>query len=298
MFALLAVLSLVVGLPSSAPPSSSSSSKPLIGNAVGVPNDTTVQWPNGVGAEPVSDISLPKTILSSVDGLLGAGGVIQDSPENMTVYNSGVALRLLGGLNPRDQLLGRDQRVLSSYASWGVEVNASGSWLPMIPVSNSFSVLGTNRTGTYVARTMQLSNVLYSGILTIVYEATSAGPLKWNLEFDAGSSGVYRLVYAWWNVTSPTVASPSSKQFEVDYLGGNYTFTWSDVPSIFNVTSIFSTGQFTLTVLLGSLAAGARGIVDPGLIGTSSSGSSQATAYSFQRKVFFDARASRYWAFY
>src|SRR5712692_9534357 len=44
--------------------------------------------PLHVGADAVPNLSLPKTVLSSVDSLIGAGGVIQSSSQNLTLYNS------------------------------------------------------------------------------------------------------------------------------------------------------------------------------------------------------------------
>ena len=64
------------------------------------------QTPPFVGADPVPDLSLPQTVMSSVQDLIGAGGIIQESPENITLYNSLVAMRLLGRPVPHDELLG------------------------------------------------------------------------------------------------------------------------------------------------------------------------------------------------
>src|SRR6266571_2999756 len=47
----------------------------------------TTGLPTGVGASPLPDLSLPKTVVSSVNGLVGAGGVIRTSPQNITLYN-------------------------------------------------------------------------------------------------------------------------------------------------------------------------------------------------------------------
>ena len=50
--------------------------------------------------------------------------------------------------------------------------------------SSSNYVIGTNTTGTYVTRTMVVSNGVYSGSYQIDYEAVSNGPLKWVLSFQ------------------------------------------------------------------------------------------------------------------
>ena len=54
--------------------------------------------PLHVGADMVHSPSVPKTVLSSVDSLIGAGGVIQSSSQNITLYNLAISLRLLGEL--------------------------------------------------------------------------------------------------------------------------------------------------------------------------------------------------------
>src|SRR5437867_12618356 len=38
--------------------------------------------PRTVGADAVPDLALPKTVVSTVDSLVGAGGVVQSSPDN------------------------------------------------------------------------------------------------------------------------------------------------------------------------------------------------------------------------
>src|SRR6266516_3674139 len=45
-------------------------------------------------------------------------------------------------------------------------------WIQLTPLSSSFTVLGTNQTGTYVVRTMAVNSGIYTGTLTIVYHAT------------------------------------------------------------------------------------------------------------------------------
>jgi len=113
--------------------------------------------PNLVGADKMPSLSLPKTVLSSVDSLIGAGGVIQNSPQNLTIYNLDVSMRLLGGQIPHDEFLGPGGRTLSSWSFWGIESNISGLWMPLLPSSNIFIVAGTNATGTFVIRTMQVA---------------------------------------------------------------------------------------------------------------------------------------------
>src|SRR5713101_1045516 len=176
-----------------------------------LPSDSGVSSPLHVGTDPVPSLSLPTTVVSSVDSPIGAGGVIQNSSQNLTLFNSEIIMRLLSGLVPHDELLGSDHRVLSSWSFWSVEANASNAWVPLIPSSTSFSILGTNRTGTYVVRQMGVGVGPYSGTLVIAYKATATGPLKWDLKFTASATANYRLVYTWQNVSSRTRVSPDAK---------------------------------------------------------------------------------------
>ena len=251
--------------------------------------------PQTVGADAVQNPTLPRTVISSAASLIGAGGVIQSSSQNLTLYNSAVIMRLLGGSFPHDELLGSDHRVLSSWSFWGVEVNASNVWVPLVPVSNGFTLFGTNRTGTYVVRQIGVKVGVYSGTLEIGYKATTAGPLKWDLNFIASTSADYRLVYTWQNVSSTTNLSTSAKSFRVAYRSSNYTLSWSDIPQSFNVTTTSVLSKFALSVDLGQVDAGSHVIVDPSII--SSSSYSGSVDYQFQRKVFQDSKG-RYFVFY
>lgn len=82
--------------------------------------------PNQVGANPLPNLSLPKTVLSTVD-TIDTAGVLQTSAQNLTLYNSRVVLRLLGGSKPRDQLIGPGNQVLSHSSFWDALVNLNGS---------------------------------------------------------------------------------------------------------------------------------------------------------------------------
>src|SRR5205807_7356763 len=256
-------------------------------------------WSNDArvaGAGPLPNLSLPKTVLSSVDGLIGAGGVINTSRDNLTLYNSVMAMRLLGGSNPMDELLGPGPEVLSTNMFWRVEVNMSRIWVPLVPVSSSFTLLGTNATGTYVVRLMQVSGGLYSGVLKIVYSASPAGPLKWDLEFTATTAGNYGLAFSWSNITSLNDLSSADKRIQVNYPRANYTFSWGDVPSSFNATTQILPGQFLLSIDLGALSSGSSTYMDHSLVSTTQYG--RATAYTFQRKVFYEPKGGYYFAFY
>src|SRR6266566_833966 len=120
--------------------------------------------PNSVGADQVPNLSLPKTIVSSLSSLVSDGGVVMGSSQNMTLYNLAVSLRLLGGPFPHDELIGPGGRALSSYSFWEVEANLTGQWVPLLPVSNNFTLLGTNASGTDVVRTMQVVSGPFSGV--------------------------------------------------------------------------------------------------------------------------------------
>src|SRR5207245_6966866 len=92
--------------------------------------------PQTVGADNVPSLSLPHTVMSSVDNLIGAGGVIRNSNDNLTLYNSLLAMRLLGSPFPHDELLGQNRRVVSSYSFWSAEVWAGGLWNTLVPVTS------------------------------------------------------------------------------------------------------------------------------------------------------------------
>ena len=131
--------------------------------------------------------------------------------------------------------------------------------------------------------------------MKVVYKATSAGPLKWELGFSPALSGTYRLIYTWMNVTNSFALHTADDSFEANYRATNYTFTWADVPKKFNTTGSIALGQFALRIDLGSLAGGSQTIIDPS-ISTSTSGS--ATSYTFQRKIFFEPKGGYFFVFY
>ncbi len=257
---------------------------------------TTLQFPNGVGADPVPDLRLPKTVLSSVDSLIASGGVVQTSPNNLTIYNLAVKMRLRGGPLPHDELLSPGWTVLSSWTFWGVQMQQAGAWIPLMPRSSNFTISGTNTTGTFVVRRMQVGQPPFSGTLSVVYKATSAGPLKWDLFFVPATTGRYRLVYAWDNITDNHNVDSANRQFRVAYAPANYTLSWNDVSSSLNASITVSPGVFALTIGLGSVAAGSTVTVDPSIVGKKAP--PDATAYTFQRKVFYEPIGGRYWAFY
>ncbi len=215
--------------------------------------DVASTTPNFAGAERLPDLSLPKTVLSSVDNLVGAGGVVQSSSQ-------------------------------------------AGIWTPLVPTSNNFSIIGTNTTGTFVSRTMHVDAGPFSGVLTIVYQTASAGPLKWDLQFQSSASADFRLVYTWLNVSDIHSLSSGSSSFSVSYPDANYTFFWGDVPK--SLTSSASTilNQFRFSINLGWMSSGAVIRIDPSLV--DSGNASFATAYGLQRRVFFEPKGGYYFAFY
>src|SRR5947209_917633 len=208
-------------------------------STVGRSNSTASQSiaPQTVGADPVSRISLPETIVSGVNSALASAGVVEDSSANPTLYNQGLSIRLLGGPLSSDELLTSSGKVLSSYSLWSVQVSVSGEWLPLLPLSSTLTVIGTNSTGAYAARTMPVAAGNYSGTFTINYWASSKGPLKWDLQFAPAVSGDYRMQFAWSNITNVYDLSTLSKKFNVSYGVSNYTFSWDDVSSLYNVTT-------------------------------------------------------------
>ena len=62
------------------------------------------------------NLSLPKAVVSTVDKVIGAGGVIEDSPDNITLYNSALQFRLLLGPLPHDELLGNSPLYYDLYS--------------------------------------------------------------------------------------------------------------------------------------------------------------------------------------
>jgi len=248
-----------------------------------------------VGSDGVPKIPLPRTVLSNVDTLTGAGGVIQESPDNLTLYNSVVTMRLLGGTDPHDLLLGKDRRVLNSRLFWGIEANVSSVWTPLLPSLNVFNIIGTNRTGTYILRTMAVGEGVYLGTLKIAYQASTEGPLRWDLDFTPAVAGDYRLVYTWLNTSTVSELRAASKTFSVRYGLNNYDFSWSDVPSSLNVSSSTLGTSFKLSIDLGRINANSRIAIDPSIV--SSTTYTGAIDYQFQRKIFRDS-TGRYFVFY
>ena len=142
---------------------------------------------------------------------------------------------------------------------------------------------------------MQVSYGNFSGTLKVVYIATQRGPLKWNLAFTPGFSGKYRLLFSWLHASNSTSLSVVSKLFRVEYSLGNYTFDWNDVPSSLNTNATSLPGRFTLAIDLGTITKDSTVSVDPTI---ASYVDRHATAYSFQRHVFYESAAGNYWVFY
>lgn len=248
-----------------------------------------------VGADAVPNLSLPKTVLSRVDSLISAGGVIQSSSQNLTLYNTAATLRLLGGSHPHDELIGPDHKVLSSWLFWDVQVSVGSAWMTLRPTSSNFTLLGTNSTGTFVIRTLGVGTGSYSGLLRIFYEAASAGPMKWDLEFTSLATAHYRLVYGWGNLTGNALLSAPSKQLLVSYGSANYTLSWGDVPASLNTTATVTRDLFSLGIDLGQMDLGSRLNVDPSILPEAGT---NAVSYTFQRKVFYEPKGGYYFVFY
>lgn len=287
---MLTVLSLISGIPlnlaaNASVSSTSASNSPLGSKSI-----------SGVGANPVPDLSLPKPILSGINRLLGAGGIIQTSSDNVTLYNLGIAFRLLGGRTPHDELLGRDHKVLSSWSFWSIEAQIANtdSWTPLSPTSSSFQILGTNETGSFVTRTMLVSAGQYSGTLQVGYRALASGPLKWNLKFTAQTAGTYRLAYTWRDLKTILHPPDHARHFSVGYGLQDFNFSWNDVPPALNSTAELHPSFFTLRINVGTLAAGSATSIDPQTVGRAPNGAS----YSFQRNVFYDPKGGYYFVFY
>ena len=204
-------------------------------------------------------------------------------------------MRLLGGADPHDVLLGTDPQIAHSRMSWSIEANINDSWLPIPPTSNSFRILGTNKTGTYALRNMTLTRGAYSLALLIAYEATVLGPLKWDISFLPANTLSYRIVYSWSNLPTSSSLNVGSKTLSVRDGLSNYAFSWADVPATLNSTTSMLENGFSLNINLGLIRANSRINIDPSLISTSSY--SGATDFQFQRKIFQDS-TGRYFVFY
>jgi len=55
---------------------------------------------------PVPNLTLPQTTISKVESSFDIKGVVQNSPNNLTLYNSAVVLRILGGTLGKLNLMG------------------------------------------------------------------------------------------------------------------------------------------------------------------------------------------------
>jgi RHS repeat-associated protein len=238
---------------------------------------------------------MPKTVVSSIDNLIGAGGLIQTSPSNWTLYNSGISIRLLGGALPHDQLLGVGGTIVSQYLFWGVLASVGSISLPLRPLTSNLTSLGTNSSGTFVLRTMQVSSGAYSGVFKVVYRATSTGALEWDLSFVPNTSAQYSVGLAWWNVTDGFTLSDQSRTFHENYGAANFTLSWNDVSSSFGISSGVSLRQLSISINIGFVNAGSSVVIDPTV---SSDVGVLGTAYTFQRHVFFDSTSRNYWVFY
>src|SRR6266550_1296115 len=252
--------------------------------------------PNSVGASPLPDLSLPKTTLSTVANL-PLSGVLNSSSQNLAIYTPQIRMRLLGGPTPHDELLGPGSSVLSHWLFWGVEADVNGLQVPLLPISSNFTITGTNETGTFILRRMQVTAGLYSGVLAVVYKATSDGPLAWDLQFTASSPGEYSIVGTWGNLTQTSNLYPSIRQFSAHYPFGDYTFSWSDISNSFNLTPSFTQRQFSLAIDLGNVTTGAKVNVDPSIVGSNGFENS-GTSTVEQRHVFYDQKYGNWWVFY
>jgi hypothetical protein len=102
---------------------------------------------------------------------------------------------------PHDELLDQNHRILSRRAFWTVQVNDTGVWRSLLPVSDDLTNLGTNTTGSYVVRSMGVTTGPYGGLLRITYKALPSGRLNYDLEFTPTLTGDYRLSFSWENLT-------------------------------------------------------------------------------------------------
>jgi len=253
--------------------------------------------PSLVGADSVPNLSLPKTVLSRVDDLIPKTRVIQSSSQNLTIHNSDLTVNLLGGLLPHDDIRSFDQRMLVPNSLWRAEVFVNGVWQPLLPITSEFTILGTNRTGTYVARTMNVSRAADSGTLKIIYKATSTGSLKWDLVFSPLNAGHYRLTYTISNVAQSLVSN-TGNQLVLGFGSTRVTLSWTDVAASWNATGILAQNGFVLALDLGTLTTGSQVEIDPSIVANGLSCGMSCSAYRFQRRVFYEPSGGYYWVFY
>ncbi|MBO0888692.1 hypothetical protein J2P12_06290, partial [Candidatus Bathyarchaeota archaeon] len=242
--------------------------------------------------QPVPDLHLPGTVLSSVDKLLGTAVVTQDSSQNLTIRSSALKMRLLGGSMPLDYLLFGAQAL--SSISWSIQTEINNSFVVLHSATNNFTVSQTP-TGPSITRISRVSNGNYTGLLQTIYSTNADGSVKWNLRFSPDQSGDYKLVFSWSNITSDLSLSTVSKQLRVNYGLVNYVLDWSDIPASLNATTNLVSGDFRLSVALGVIIKGATVSVDPTI---ASNVNEQASALTFQRHVFYDPKGGNYWVFY
>ncbi len=251
--------------------------------------------PSGVGADTATDLSLPRTIVSKVENL-NSSGIIQESSQTLTLYNQKIRLRMSGGPLWRDLLLGQSRDFLGSSMSWRIEAYRSGIWTPLRPVSHSFSIVGTNSTGTFVIRRMSVSAGLLSGDFSIVYQLRTQGDLKWKLIFDSKLTTQYRIVYDWTNISQTVALANPLRKLVVPYGSQDYIFSWEDVPPNYNTTTTSIPGQFSLRIDLGTAPANSHLLIDPTLVATSTEW--VASGSNFQRHLFYEPTWGNYFVFY
>ncbi len=125
--------------------------------------------PNLAGASPLPSLALPKAAVSKLDSLTGAVHIIENSPQNLSLYGLGVSMRLLGGSFPHDELLSHGGRRLGSLLFWNMQANINGVWIPLVSTSSSFTMMETNATGSFIEKTMRVSAGLDSGDFSVIY---------------------------------------------------------------------------------------------------------------------------------
>src|SRR5207245_2694430 len=109
-------------------------------------------------------------------------------------------------------------------------------------------LLGTNSSGTFVARTMRLVSGVFSANVQVTYEATSEGAIKWGLLFTPDLSGQYLVTYSWLGVPSNSVLRSDAKTLSTHFGSKSFTLDWNDVPSGFTVQPSLYAYNFSLAI--------------------------------------------------
>src|SRR5438552_8006019 len=274
--------------------------------------------PQGVDASRLPDLHMPKEVVSGVANA-GLTGVVRTASDNLTLYGHDLMLRMIGGLNPHDELVGGTGRGVKPALTWVVDAWNGQSWVSIPVASTSFTVLDPNsNAGTSVVRSIGFGKPTLIALLNVTYIVSQTGGLSWSLDLKPLVSSEYRIDLSISETTqvpstpantitlpandtsiapreNSTSPSPTSAKL---WIGpAEYALSWSDVPPSFKTTTSQNGRHFNLSIDLGSVVAGGSIVVDPSLVG-SDNDNLGATTYPFQHHIYQDPKTGYYWIFY